>query len=316
MPESLSLPDRQQQHSTGRSFLRPRRAWRTGNIALTSGLLLFGVVIAGALAAPLIAALTGHGPTEQFRATGLDEMGLPVGPGKEFLLGTDGLGRDVLVRILYGARVSLLVGIPATTLALVIGTLLGLLAGWFRDWRGKLLDRIMDVVLAFPFVLIALALITLNRDAAGRPVLAPEVLVILVIALFSWIYFARLVRSIVQTLRHGPLVEAAQVSGADTATILLRDILPILAPKLAVFWAVQLPVNIVAEATLSFLGVGIAAPMPSLGNMIADAQRSGLYQIQPWLLLGPGLMLFLAVAGANLIAAGTRTWLDPNSARS
>lgn len=287
---------------------------RIPNHALAVGVLLFGLVVIGAIAAPLVAAWTGHGPNDQWRGVALDEMGLPVGPNASFLLGADGFGRDVLVRVLYGARMSLLVAIPATTLALLLGAALGLVAGWFRDWRGRLLDSVMDLVLAVPFILTALALVTLNRGVDGKTIVPTEILVVLVIALFSWIYFARLVRGIVQPLRHGPMVEAAEVSGAGHWAILGREVLPVMAPKLVVFWAVQLPLNIVAEATLSFLGVGIAAPTSSLGNMIAEAQRSGLYQTQPWLLLGPGLALFLVVAGANLLAAGLRTRLDPNQA--
>ncbi|MFT3688305.1 ABC transporter permease [Paenirhodobacter sp.] len=294
-----------------RAFLgRARR-----NPALFWGAVLGGGVLLAGLAAPLVAAMIGHNPIQQFRTTGLDVMGLPVGPGREFWLGTDGFGRDVLVRVLYGTRASLLIGIPATTLALLLGTFIGICAGWSRGWTDRLLGRFMDVVLAFPFILTALALATLNRGADGTPTLRPEALVIVVIALFAWIWFARLVRGIVRVLRDGPLVEAAQVSGATPREILQREILPILAPKLVVFWAVQLPANIVAEATLSFLGVGIAAPVPSLGNMIAEAQRSGLYQTQPWLLIGPGLALFLAVLGANLLAAGLRSLLDPAERR-
>ncbi|AGT10786.1 ABC transporter permease [Paracoccus aminophilus] len=285
------------------------------NAALLAGVVLGGLILLAAIAAPLVAGWLGHGPNEQFRTTGLDMMGLPVGPGAEFPLGSDGFGRDVLVRTLYGTRVSLLVGVPATALALLIGTAIGLVSGWSRGWGDRLLGRFMDVVLAFPFVLTALALATLNRGPDGLPRISPELLVTIVIALFSWIYFARLVRGLVKALRSGPMVEAAQVSGARMLEIFRTEILPVVAPKLVVFWAVQLPVNIVAEATLSFLGVGIAPPTPSLGNMIAEAQRSGLYQEQVWLLLAPGLALFLTVAAANLLAAGLRSQLDPHDAQ-
>ncbi|WP_216654666.1 ABC transporter permease [Pseudogemmobacter hezensis] len=282
--------------------------------ALSFGLILSGLVVAAALAAPLVAWVTGHGPTDQFRTTGLDQMGLPMRPNAEFLLGSDGFGRDVLVRVLYGTRISLIVGLPATTLAMLVGTLIGLVAGWSRGWGDQLFGRFMDVMIAFPFILTALSLATINRGADGQPRIPPEALVVLVIAGFSWIYFARLVRGITRSLRDGPLVNAARVSGASVPQILWREVLPVILPKIAVFWSVQLPANIVAEATLSFLGVGINPPTPSLGNMIADAQRSGLYQVQPWLLLGPGLALFLAVAGANILSAGLRSRLDPHSA--
>jgi peptide/nickel transport system permease protein len=147
------------------------------------------------------------------------------------------------------------------------------------------------------------------------PVISPVIVVILVIALFSWTYFARLTRGMVLELRSSPMIEASLVSGASKARIICLDILPNILPTLLVYWAVQLPANIVAEATLSFLGVGIQAPMPSWGNMIAEAQRTSLYQDQPWFLAGPALALFLTVVGFNTMSSGLRTVLDPHQRR-
>jgi len=137
-----------------------------------------------------------------------------------------------------------------------------------------------------------------------------------VIALFSWTYLARLTRGMVLEMRSGPLVESSLVIGASNARIIFVDILPNILPTLLVYWAVQLPANIVAEATLSFLGVGIQAPVPSWGNMIAEAQRTSLYQDQPWFLAGPGLALFLTVVGFNTLSSGLRRVLDPHQRRS
>lgn len=269
-------------------------------------------VVASALLAPVAAWLLGHGPTEQFRDVALTEMGLPTGPSLQFPLGADGNGRDVLVRTLFGARVSLAIAIPATTLAMIIGTAIGLVSGFFGGRIDRVISQSTDIALSFPFIVTALSLLSLNRGDDGKPLLAPSLVVVLIITLFSWTYFARLTRGLVLALRNSPLVEAAQTVGASTTRIILREILPNIAPVILVYWAVQLPTNIVAEATLSFLGVGVQAPQPSWGNMIAEAQRSSLYQLQPWFLLGPGIALFLTVAGFNTLSAGLRNVLDPH----
>ncbi len=293
----------------GSARLLARTLWRTLSVRVGGAIVI--LVVLAALAAPVAAALTGHGPTEQFRDVAVTPEGLPIGPGNGFALGADGNGRDVLVRTLYGAQVSLLVGIPATTLALLIGTFVGLVAGFVGGRSDRLISLGIDVALAFPFVVTALGLIALNRSDSGEPLLPATLVVVLIIALFSWTYFARITRAEVVRLRSSPLVEAARMSGAGTARILLREILPNIAPLLIVYWAVQLPANIIAEATLSFLGVGIQAPDPSWGNMISDAQRTALYQVQPWFLAAPALALFLTVAGFNTLSAGLRQVLDP-----
>lgn len=274
-------------------------------------LVLVGIVVLAALLAPVAAALTGHGPEQQFRAEALTEEGLPVGPGAEFLLGADGNGRDVLIRTLYGARISLLVGIPATTLALIAGTAIGLVAGFFQGRVDRVLSLGTDIALSFPFVVTALSLVALNRGADGQPVINPVLLVILVISLFAWTYFARLTRGLVVVLRNRPFVEAALTIGVSRGRLLVREILPNVLPVVAVYWAVQLPVNILAEATLSFLGVGVQAPAPSWGNMIAEAQRTSLYQVQPWFLLAPAIAMFVTVLGFNALGSGIRNVLDP-----
>lgn len=276
------------------------------------GALIIGLVAAGALLAPVVAWLLGHGVTEQFRDTALTEMGLPTGPTLAFPLGADGNGRDVLVRTLYGARVSLAIAIPATTLAMLIGTAIGLVSGFFAGRVDRVISQAVDVALSFPFIVTALSLLSLNRGGDGKPMVAPSLVVVLIITLFSWTYFARLTRGLVLALRRSPLVEAAQTIGASKTRIILREILPNIASVILVYWAVQLPTNIIAEATLSFLGVGVQAPQPSWGNMIAEAQRSSLYQLQPWFLLGPGIALFLTVAGFNTLSAGLRNVLDPH----
>ncbi len=293
--------------------LTPRflaRLWRERSVRV--GLTIVGLVLAAALLAPVAAILLGHGPTEQFADAALDEMGIPIGPSSSFPLGADGNGRDVLVRTLYGAQISLLVGIPATTVAMIIGTLIGMVSGFLAGRVDRVISQAIDVAMSFPFVVTALSLLSLNRGDQGMPLISPILVIILVIALFSWTYFARLTRGMVLEMRSGPMVEASLVIGASKARIIFLDILPNVLPTLLVYWAVQLPANIVAEATLSFLGVGIQAPVPSWGNMIAEAQRTSLYQDQPWFLAGPGLALFVTVVGFNTLSSGLRSVLDPH----
>ncbi len=284
--------------------------WQQRSVRIGAGIVL--LVLIAAFSAPLVSLLLGHGPTEQFSDAALDEMGLPIGPTAAFPLGADGNGRDVLVRTLYGAQVSLLVGIPATTIAMLIGTLVGMASGFFAGRVDRFVSQGIDVALSFPFVVTALSLLSLNRGGTGQPIIPPVIVVILVIALFSWTYFAKLTRGLVLELRKSPMVEASVTIGASKTRIILLDILPNILPTVLVYWAVQLPANIVAEATLSFLGVGIQAPLPSWGNMIAEAQRTSLYQDQPWFLAGPGLALFLTVVGFNTLSSGLRTVLDPH----
>jgi len=287
-----------------------RQLWREKSAR--RGLILIGLVLLAALCAPLVAALLGHGETQQFRDTALSDIGIPIGPSLSFPLGADDNGRDVLVRTLYGTRISLMVAIPATTLAMIIGTAIGLFSGFFAGTWDKISEQCINIVLSFPFIVTALSLLTFNRNASGENRVDPMWVVILIIAFFSWGYFARLTRGLVLDIKHQGFVEAAQVMGTSRWRILLREILPNILPTLAIYWAVQLPANIIAEATLSFLGVGIPAPHASLGNMIADVQRSAMYQAQPWFLVGPALALFISVLGFNSLSSGLRNVLDPH----
>jgi peptide/nickel transport system permease protein len=293
-------------------------AWarlRNDRVALGAGVLLVLLVLLAVLA-PLVSHLVGHGPDQQFRENGLDPSGLPVGPSGTFLLGTDNNGRDVLVRTLYGARISLLIGVVSTAIALVVGTTIGLIAGFLGGRTDGVLSRVIDIFLSFPFLVTALTLVTLNNDANGQPRLNPVILVMAVIAIFSWTYFARLVRGQVLSLREREFVEAARSLGASPLRIMRVDILPNLVAPVIVFSTLQVPVNIVLEATLSFLGVGVRVPTASWGNMLSDAQASGVYTVAPWFLLGPGVALLLTVLGFNLLGDGLRDALDPRSSRT
>lgn len=282
---------------------------------LVTGAILVSVVLLAAATAPLIAAIVGHGPNEQFPDETLDAAGLPITGGHGFLLGADGSGRDVLVRTLYGARVSLAIGIPATTIAMLIGILVGLTGGYFGGRIDAALSELTNIALAFPFLVTALSVVTLNRGTAGTTVVDPVVVVIGIIALFSWTYFARLVRNSVIEIKARPFVLAAVGAGSSPSRVILREILPNIAPTVVIYWAVQLPINIIAEASLSYLGVGIRPPTPSWGTMIANAQDSALYQTQPLMLIAPAGALFLTVLGFNVLSTALRNRFDPSVSR-
>jgi peptide/nickel transport system permease protein len=258
-----------------------------------------------ALAAPLISRLVGHGPDTQYRTTGLTPDGLPVGPSRTFLLGTDNLGRDILVRIAYGARISLLVGVVSTLLAVVSGVVVGLVAGYSGGAVDTVLARFMDVVLSFPFLLFAIALVA---------VVGPSLRVaILVIAFFSWAAVGRVIRGQTLSLREREFVEAARSLGASNLRIMFVDLLPNLTAPILVYTTLLIPVAIVFEATLSFLGLGVVPPTPSWGGMLADSLQ--YYQVAWWFVAFPGLALLATTLSFNLLGDSVRDALDPNADR-
>jgi ABC-type dipeptide/oligopeptide/nickel transport system permease subunit len=295
-------------------------AWarlRRDRVAMGAAVLLVLLVLL-AVFAPVFAHLTGHPPNQQYRTgkgAGLSLDNFPVGPNGSFWLGADDLGRDVLVRTLYGARISLLVGVAATAIALVVGSLVGVVAGYFGGRIDAVLSRVIDIFLSFPFLVTALTLVTLNKDKLGQPRISPVWVIILVVALFGWTYFARLVRGQVLALREREFIEAARSLGASSWRIMRVDVLPNLVAPVTVYATLQIPVNIVLEATLSFLGVGVQAPTASWGSMLADAQSSDTYTIAPWFLLAPSVALLLTVLAFNLLGDGLRDALDPRAAR-
>lgn len=277
---------------------------RRDRVAIGSVVVICCLVIL-ALAAPLISRLVGHGPDTQYRTTGLTPDGLPVGPSRTFLLGTDNLGRDLLVRIAYGARISLLVGVVSTLLAVVAGVVVGLVAGYSGGAVDTVLARFMDVVLSFPFLLFAIALVA---------VVGPSLRVaILVIAFFSWAAVGRVIRGQTLSLREREFVEAARSLGASNLRIMFVDLLPNLSAPILVYATLLIPVAIVFEATLSFLGLGVVPPTPSWGGMLADSLQ--YYQVAWWFVLFPGLALLATTLSFNLLGDSVRDALDPNADR-
>ncbi|MBV8445957.1 MAG: ABC transporter permease [Candidatus Dormibacteraeota bacterium] len=259
-----------------------------------------------AILAPVVQSLTGHDALANNVINGTDVNGQPLPPGSNgYLLGTDNVGRDILVRIAFGARISLTVGVLSTALATVVGVVFGLLAGYYGGWIDALLARIMDVVLSFPYVLFAIALVSVF--GASVP------LTILVIAFFSWAAIGRIVRGQALSQREKEYVEAAHSLGAGDLRIMFIDILPNLLAPVIVLSTLLIPVAIVFESSLSYLGVGVKPPTASWGNMLADAQASG-YQ-NWWFWIFPMLFLLITTLAFNLLGDAVRDALDPRTER-
>jgi peptide/nickel transport system permease protein len=264
------------------------------------------LVIAAALAAPLIAKLTGHAVDTAFPIIGTNSFGQPVGPGVHgFILGTDEIGRDLLVRILYGARISLFVGIVTTAVAAVLGVSVGLIAGYFGGWIDTVLARFIDAVLAFPLIVLALAL----AAALGRSLW----IVMGIIAFFSWAGISRIVRGQTLSLKEKEYIEAARSLGAGPWRIMFIDILPNLIGPVLVLATLYIPTAVSFEATLSFLGIGIPPPAPSWGNILAEAQDH--YQTAWWYVVFPAAALLITTLAFNLLGDGIRDAMDPRTAR-
>ena len=278
---------------------------RTDRVALASVAVIL-LIVALAIAAPLIAGITGHGPIDTNVDGGTDANGQPLPPGSAgYLLGTDNLGRDILVRIAYGARISLLVGVLATAIATVVGVVIGLVAGYFGGWIDSILARLMDVVLSFPYVLFAIVLVS---------VFGPSLpLTILVIAFFSFAAIGRIVRGQALSQREKEYVEAAHSLGAGNLRILFVDILPNLVAPVIVLATLLIPAAIIFEATLSFLGLGVVPPTPSWGNMLSDAEGVGFQAW--WFYIFPMLFLLATTLAFNLLGDAVRDALDPRTER-
>jgi ABC-type dipeptide/oligopeptide/nickel transport system permease subunit len=224
-----------------------------------------------------------------------------VGPGGRFLLGTDSQGRDVLSRVLYGARLSLSVGLISQSVSVTLGLVLGLLAGYYGRWVDAVLMRLADVTLAFPTLLLLIAV-----AAAVKPSLP---VVFIVIGVVGWAGMARLVRSQVLVLRRAEYVLAAQALGATDRRVLLRHLVPNVRTQVIIAATLGIAGSIMAEAALSFVGLGAQPPTPSWGAMVADGRD--LLRVAPWVSFAPGIAIGLAVLGFNLVGDALRETFDP-----
>ena len=272
-----------------------RRLLRNG-VGLAGGVVVLVFVLL-ALFAPLFAP---YNPAEQF-FDGLTLTGSPLPPNGRFLLGTDLLGRDLLSRLLYGARISLAIGVVANTAALLLGTLLGLLAGYFRGVVGAVIMRFTDVMMAFPALLLAIAL---------SAILEPSLwIVALVIALVNWVQVARVVYAQVLALSENDFVASARALGARRGRILVTHLVPHVLPTMLVYGTLGISTTVLLEATLSFLGVGVRPPTPSWGGIISESQS--FFFTAPWLVAFPGLAILVTAVAFNLVGDALRDALDP-----
>ncbi|BCG84635.1 peptide ABC transporter permease [Mesorhizobium sp. 113-3-9] len=261
------------------------------------GLVIVAIVVAGAVLAPW---LTGYDPNEQM-FDGLTIEGSPLPPDAKFWLGTDLLGRDLLTRILYGARTSLIIGIVANGVALLIGTLVGVTAGYFRGWIGSALMRFTDLMMAFPALLLAICLAAVFEPSLW--------IVAMVIALVNWVQTARVIYTETSSLAEREFIDAERTIGAGAPRILFRHILPHLLPTIIVWGTLGISTTVLLEATLSFLGIGVQPPTASWGNIIFENQT--YFQAAPWLVFFPGAAILALALAFNLIGDALRDILDP-----
>jgi ABC-type dipeptide/oligopeptide/nickel transport system permease subunit len=295
-------------------------AWmrlKRDRVAIAGGIVVV-LLIAMAVLAPILVKLVGHPPTEFHSDLINHDLQIPKGRfggiSKDFLLGLEPVnGRDLFSRILYGSRISLLIAFLATVLSMLIGTVVGVVAGYFGGWVDAVIGRVMDVFLAFPLLLFAIALAGVVPDTAFG--LTGDTLrialLIFIIGFFSWPYIGRIIRGQAISLREREFVDAARSLGARPPYILFRELLPNLMAPILVYSTLLIPTNILFEAALSFLGVGIRAPTPTWGGMLSDATH--YYQIDPEFMLVPGLAIFVTVLSFNLFGDGLRDALDPRA---
>lgn len=261
------------------------------------GLLIVLAVVSMAIAAPWLAPFD---PDNQM-FDGLTLEGAPMPPGGAFLLGTDTLGRDLYSRLLFGARNSLIIGLVANGIAVSIGLLIGITAGYARGWTGTALMRFTDLMMAFPALLLAIVLAALLKPSLW--------IVAMVIALVNWVQVARIVYTETRGLVERDFILAERALGAGHGRILFLHVLPHLVPTAIVWGTLGIATTVLLEATLSFLGIGVQPPDPSWGNIIFESQS--YFQAAPWLVFFPGAVILLTALAFNLVGDALRDILDP-----
>jgi ABC-type dipeptide/oligopeptide/nickel transport system permease subunit len=290
------------------------RRFKRDRVAIVSlGFIVFLILIA--ITAPLIVKLLGLPSPNHLDSSALDEAGLPAGPSGTHPFGVDTLGRDVFARTIYGTRVALIVAFTSTAIATVVGVTLGVLAGFYRGWVDTLISRLMiDVLLSFPILLLAIGLssaCSFGDGCVGGLVKPGMGTVIAVIAIVTWTYPARLIRGQVLSLREKEFVDASRSLGASNFRVITRELLPNLVVPTIVYATLIVPTNILFEAALSFLGVGVSPSTPSWGAMIGDATNS--FDTAWWYLFFPGLALVFSVLAFNLLGDGLSDALNPKT---
>jgi ABC-type dipeptide/oligopeptide/nickel transport system permease subunit len=324
----------------GEAAVKARGYWelvwirfRRDRLALASVGFIFFLLFMSFIGAPIMAHILGHGPNDIY-AFGVDPHSLtPVGPWTHINtapylgasgnfhntllpLGADGaLGRDLFLRLLYGAQTSIEVAVFATLGSVSLGVIMGLLAGYFRGWVDTVVSRLIEVVMVFPFLLFIIAVRvvagnTLNAITFGF--LAHGVFTLaLIFSVFGWFYPARIIRGVVLSLREKEFVEAARMTGASDFRIMRSHLLPHLVAPIIVYSTLIIASNVIAEAGLSFLGLGIEQPTASWGNLLAAAPD--YYLTQPWLMVWPGLCILMTTLAFNLLGDGLRDAFDPRA---
>jgi peptide/nickel transport system permease protein len=290
------------------------RRFRQDRVAMASGVFIILLIIV-AVAAPLVVSILGlPGPnTQNLNLT--DSFGSPLGPSSAHPFGVDQLGQDVMSRVIYGARVSLEVGMIGTAISSFIGVIVGMLAGFYGGWVDMLLSRLIDVVLSIPLLLLGLGVgaACAVKGCLGGALQPGLGVIIFLISLGTWPYIARIVRGLVLSLREREFVDAARALGASDARIMFREILPNLTAPIIVYASLLIPANILIEAALSFLGVGIRPPTASWGQMISSA--TPIFNTAWWYMVFPGVALLLTVLAFNLLGDGLRDALNPRNAQ-
>ena len=290
--------------------------FRQDKAALAGGVVIILLALVAIFGGPLAENITGHAQNTTYNQM-TDAYGVPYGPNGQFWFGADAAGRDLFVRTMYGARTSLFVGIVASGFAVLIGLIVGLTAGFFGGIADTLLSRAADVLLAVPQILIAVGVVaacSTTKNGCLGGLLQPGITVVIgVITVFSWSYIARIVRGYTLSLREKEFVESARAAGAGNVRILATEILPNLIGPLIVYSTLLIPTNILFEAALSYLGLGIPADQASWGSILSDAQQ--LYDVAWWLMLFPGAFLIITTLAFNLLGDGLRDAFDVRSER-
>jgi peptide/nickel transport system permease protein len=310
--------------------------FRRDKVAIAGGVFIILLFLIAFVGAPVAQKILGHGPNDIY-AGGLDaDSQLPVGPltsittepypgapgnfkDTYFVLGADSqLGRDMFLRLLYGAQTSLEVAVLATILSVTIGLIMGLMAGYYRGWVDTIVSRLTEIVMAFPALLFIIAVAAtvgerLNTITFGGLIQPGVFTLVLIFGIFGWFYPARIIRSQILSLREKEFVEAARMTGATDFRIMRSHLLPHLVAPLIVYSTLIVASNVIGEAGLSFLGLGIVAPTASWGTLLSEGPN--YYLSQPWLMVWPGLAILFTTLAFNLLGDGLRDAFDPRHAR-
>jgi peptide/nickel transport system permease protein len=298
------------------------RRLKRDRFAIAGFVILIIILILAALA-PVFERLLGHGPYDQYIFEMTTEAGVPMGPTLSneagiFLFGVDGAARDLFIRVLFGTWTSLTVALVATAIELFLAVLFGVAAGFYRGKVDTVLSRISDIFFALPVLLLILGITSAciaqppGQECLGGLLKPGKGLIAFAIGFFAWPYLGRIIRGQVLSIREKEFVEAARSLGASNFRIMTREILPNVVAPIIVYTTLLIPVNILAEAGLSYLGLGIQPPTPSWGAMLDEA--STLYRVAWWLMLFPGMFLLATTVAFNLLGDGLRDAFDPRTA--